>query len=96
LGSGQNACGFPNGTGALTGSSSDVFQPFVASLAAWQGQTVQLRFTYSSDAATDLEGVYIDDIAVQGAEVAGSCFSPVLFVDGFEAGTTAAWDTVVP
>lgn len=94
--SADNACGFAAGVGALTGDSGPDFQLFEADLQAWQGQTIRLRFTYSSNAEIDLEGLFIDDLKVEGAEVAGTCGANSIFFDGFEVGNTSAWSLVVP
>lgn len=52
-----------------------------------EGSTLDLRITFSSDAATE-------DIAIDNVRVSGT--PPPIFVDGFESGDTTAWSATVP
>ena len=59
-------------------------------LAAYAGQSVQLRWLYRSDAVATTnsvgEGWYVDDITISHAQVPGSCVAAgdAVFSDGFE------------
>ncbi|OPZ11134.1 MAG: Serine protease AprX [Alphaproteobacteria bacterium ADurb.BinA280] len=74
-----NACGYPASQAAFSGSSAGQFVSYNANLAAYAGDTVQLRWAFSSDPGSEEAGFYLDEIRVQ------STFN-VLFKSGFEAG----------
>jgi len=57
----------------------------VANVSAFAGQIAQFRFRLASDSTVSREGWYVDDVAVQGCQV-------LIFADGFESGTTGAWN----
>ncbi|SFN09163.1 S8 family serine peptidase [Dokdonella immobilis] len=80
-----NACGYPVGKAAFAGSTSATpsddsapasFQDFSASLAAFAGQTIQLRWRFSSDGGYEVGGAYVDEIRLLGGDT--------IFSDGFE------------
>lgn len=80
-----NACGFPVGKSAFGGSTSATptddsatasFQDFSASLAAYAGQTIQLRWRFSSDGGYEVAGAYVDEIRVTSSDR--------IYVDGFD------------
>ena len=92
-----NACGFAASHGAFSGvttaaSNADpnndgataVFKPFSADLAAFAGQTVQIRWRMSTDPASGYEGFLIDEIEI-GDGSGGTLPDPdVIFADGFD------------
>jgi hypothetical protein len=72
-----NACGYaasqgafngPSGNGNLTGWSQ-----FTHDLSAWAGQTVQVRWNFSSDGGFEVEGFYLDDIQITLASIPDGC-----------------------
>ncbi|SFN11055.1 choice-of-anchor B family protein [Dokdonella immobilis] len=91
-GNNTNACGFPNNSGAFTGTAAAnlSWSPKQFDLAAYAGQAIQLRWRFSTDGGVTDQGWWIDDIRVSHAQVPGSCSSGVdlIFADGFEAATT--------
>jgi bacillopeptidase F (M6 metalloprotease family) len=93
----SDACNL--GTGAFfTGSGAPVWAQYSASLAAWDGVEVMLRWRFSSDGSVTYAGWWVDDIAITNVMVPSDCDSgePPLFADGFETGTTNAWSVVLP
>ena len=84
-----NACGYPVGTPAFGGSTSATpadetavasFQDFSASLAAYAGQSIKLRWRFSSDGGYEVAGAFIDEIRLS---------SDRIFFDGFEPANPA-------
>jgi len=75
-----NTCAYPASHGAFNGVTTAgsnanpnnggvtaVFKPFAADLAAYVGQTVQIRWRFSSDPAAGFDGFYLDQVQVTGA-----------------------------
>ncbi len=75
-----NACGYPASQGAFSGvstaasnadpgngSATAVFKPFTTSLANYVGQTVHIRWRFSSDANTNFSGFFMDQVRISGA-----------------------------
>lgn len=77
-----NACGFPASQGAFSGSSGGQFQTFTSNLASFAGQTVQIRWVFSSDPAAEEPGFYLDEIRIN------STAANRIHSSGFEAGET--------
>jgi bacillopeptidase F (M6 metalloprotease family) len=80
-----NNCGYPVGKTAFGGSTSATptndaavasFQNFSASLAAYAGQTIQLRWRFTSDGGYEVAGAFLDEIRVVSADR--------VFTDGFD------------
>lgn len=85
-GANNNACGFAEGTGVFTGTDLD-WSEFQFDLAAWEGQTVTVRWVFGTDTAQTAEGWWIDDITIGHAQVPGMCLSTdVVFANGFDPG----------
>jgi hypothetical protein len=92
-----NACGFAASHGAFSGVSTPtsnadpdndnltaVFKPFSADLAAFAGQTVQIRWRMSTDPASGYEGFLLDQVEI-GDGSGGTTPDPdVIFADGFD------------
>ena len=87
-----NACGFEASHGAFNGvttasSNADpnnggataVFKPFTTDLAAYAGQSVMIRWRFSSDPASNFAGFFLDSVRIDGA--AGD---DTIFADGFD------------
>ena len=86
-----NACGYDASHGAFNGvttATSDadpgngtataVFKPFTTDLSAYAGQSVIIRWRFSSDPATNFAGFFLDDIHINGPTV------DLIFSDGFD------------
>lgn len=94
-----NACGFASTHDAFSGVSTAasnanpnnatataVFKPFAVDLAAYAGQTMQIRWRISSDPASGYLGFLLD--AVKIGNGSGSRPTDVIFANGFEEGMT--------
>ena len=89
-----DACGYGT-TPSFTGSDL-VWSQHTASLAAWAGQIVDLRWNFSTDGSQLGEGWYVDDVAVSHTQVHGLCLAGGgLFLDDFEGGSPARWSARV-
>lgn len=77
-----NACGFPASQGAFSGSSNGQFQTFTSNLASFAGQSVLIRWVFSSDPAAEEPGFYLDEIRIDSAA------ANAIHSSGFEAGET--------
>lgn len=87
----SDACGFASGTPSFTGTNL-AWTAHQASLAAWTGQSVEIRWIYSTDGSLLGEGWYVDDIALSQTQVPGACTPGAgLFVDDFESGDASIW-----
>lgn len=84
-----NACGYPLATAGFGGSTSATpadetatasFQDFSASLAAYAGQSIKLRWRFSSDGGAEFAGAFLDEIRVSSERI---------FFDGFDPSSTA-------
>ncbi|WP_179952288.1 S8 family serine peptidase [Marinicella rhabdoformis] len=81
-----NVCGYPASQGAYGGNSTG-FDPFSHDLTAYQGDTVQIRWSFSTDPASQFEGFYIDQINynnVYTPNVCGAVDLDLIFKHGFE------------
>jgi hypothetical protein len=73
-----NACGIPT-SGAGTVFSRTIASPaypgasYSGSLATYAGQTVKLRWRFSSDGGITGKGWWVDDIAITNAVIPGTC-----------------------
>jgi hypothetical protein len=54
------------------GTATAVFKPFSTSLASYSGQTVKIRWRFSSDPASAFSGFFLDQVQISGAPGAGS------------------------
>jgi choice-of-anchor B domain-containing protein len=89
-----DACGYLSGDPSFTGTQAS-WTPVTFDLAPWAGQSIRLRWVFSTDGGLTLEGWYVDDVVVTHAQVAGTC-QPALFADGFESGGLGAWSAAAP
>jgi hypothetical protein len=76
-----NACGFPSTRGVFTGTTNGNFNNYTSSLSAYAGQTVQIRWRFSSDPGFEEEGFYLDNVRIPN-----SVDPDVAFSSSFEAG----------
>ncbi|MBO9664579.1 S8 family serine peptidase [Dokdonella sp.] len=90
-----NACGYVYTHGAFNGVSTaanpadpdnanatPAFLSFGSDLAAYAGQTVRIRWRFSSDPASDFSGFWLDEVRIGDGSTAGD----VIFANGFEQG----------
>ncbi|MCU0302766.1 MAG: M28 family peptidase [Thermoanaerobaculales bacterium] len=86
----NDACGL--GTGAFFTGSRATYAPFTADLSALSGQTIRLRWLMSSDGYIEGDGWWVDDLSLSDVAIPGTCVgAELIFADGFESGSTAAW-----
>lgn len=80
------------GTGMYFTGSQSTYAPFSADLSAWTGQTIRLRWLFSSDGYVEEDGWWIDNLSITDVAIPGTCSgAEVIFVDDFESGDTSAW-----
>lgn len=72
---GDPACGIPelNDLEPVFTGTSVAYEGLSATLAGYAGQTVRLRFLFSSDPATNQAGWFLDDLGVDDVRVGGAC-----------------------
>jgi bacillopeptidase F (M6 metalloprotease family) len=68
-----DACGYPNNQPAYTGTGSLTFASYSVDLSAYDGQTVIIRWNFSTDGYLTEEGWYVDEISITHAQVEGAC-----------------------
>lgn len=90
-----DACGFATGQPVFAGQQNSWLQK-TASLTPFIGETVQIRFIFSTDGSVNGTGWWLDDLAVGPAIVPGVCLGDTLFSDGFESGSLGAWSFTQP
>ncbi|NOZ78695.1 MAG: hypothetical protein GXP48_05850 [Acidobacteria bacterium] len=71
----SNACGYENRQEAYTGTGQLTFTPYTVDLSPYAGQTVIIRWNFSTDGSVTGEGWYVDDIVVTHVQSGGSCTS---------------------
>ncbi len=90
--SGADACGYSSGQPSFTGTNLN-WTEYAADLSALAGQTIEIRWVFSTDGSVTLEGWYVDDVSISHAQVAGMCApGNLIFADGFESGDASAWN----
>jgi choice-of-anchor B domain-containing protein len=78
-------CGIAQGSGVFGGTDQLTWTQRSVDLAAYAGQSVQLRWLYRTDSAVAEEGWFVDDVAITHALVPGPCTADApLLSDGFE------------
>lgn len=81
-----NACGYDASQGAFGGASSG-FEDVSHDLSAYAGQTVQIRWSFSTDPGYEEEGFYLDDLIYSNVHTPNVCSTvpnDLIFKDGFE------------
>ncbi len=79
-----NQCGYPAVQGAFNGVRRQ-FQTYTSDLSAFAGQTVQLRWVFSSDPGLEFEGFYLDNIRITDASTPDQCLA------GLGTGISGPW-----
>jgi hypothetical protein len=92
----SDACNL--GSGDFFSGTDASFGQYTASLATWANQDVMIRWEFSSDAAENGNGWWVDDISITNVEVPGTCetMTENIFDDDFESGGTSAWSNSNP
>ncbi len=80
-----NDCGYPSTQGAFGGASNG-FEAIEHDLSSYAGETVLIRWSFSTDPGYEEEGMYIDDINYIDVYTANQCGvdSDLIFKDGFD------------
>ncbi|MBO9663079.1 S8 family serine peptidase [Dokdonella sp.] len=99
----NNACGFPSTRGVFSGVSTaasnadpgngtatPVFKPFAVDLASFAGQSVKIRWRFTSDGNTEFAGFFLDQIRIGDA----NAVVDRLFADGFDGAGSGGGDYV--
>ncbi len=82
-----NICGYAASHGAFNGNTSGAFQLVTHDLTAYQGQTVKIRWSLSTDPGSEEEGFYVDELSYNNIEVPQACSlysTEYIFVNSFE------------
>ncbi|MFK7955477.1 MAG: S8 family serine peptidase [Lysobacterales bacterium] len=72
-----NECGYAATQGAFNGVRES-FQEYASALDAYAGQTVQIRWAFSSDPGLEFEGFYLDNVAISNASTPAACIAGAL------------------
>jgi len=79
-----DACNYAQNTPSFTGTNL-TWQQHSMDLSSYQGQTINIRFNYSTDGFENNEGWFLDDISVTNTQIPGQCIiSDVIYASGFE------------
>jgi len=80
-----NICGYPSSQGAINGNTGSSFNSFTHNLSAYHGDTVLIRWSFSTDPGAEFEGFYLDEISYDQVETSNVCSAVVdlIFADGF-------------
>ncbi|MCB1642027.1 MAG: immune inhibitor A, partial [Xanthomonadales bacterium] len=62
-----NACGFPASQGAFTGTSGGNFNTYTLDLSGFTGQSIMVRWAFTSDPGSEEEGFYLDNVSFSGS-----------------------------
>jgi len=69
------------------------WEEITVDMAAWTGQTIQLRFRFGSDQGGGLEGWYVDDLTLTGLSIADP-EPPLISITYNDPYITVSWDAV--
>ncbi len=80
-----NACNYTAGTPSFTGTNL-TWQQHTMDLSAYQGQTIYVRWNYSTDSGVNNEGWYLDDFSITHSQVPSQCITltDLLYRNSFE------------
>jgi len=79
-----NACGYLASQTGFSGTTATLFNSFTTDLASFNGQTVRIRWRFSSDPGAEEEGFYLDEVAITNASTPSMCVNDFLLQNGFE------------
>jgi len=72
-----NRCGYPATQGAFTGPSGNAglteWTEYKSSLSSFAGQTVRIRWRFTTDPGAEFEGFFLDTISITNVKLPGSC-----------------------
>lgn len=88
-----DACGY-NRDACYTGTGNLTFQQYTVSLGSYAGQTVRIRWNFSTDTSLTGEGWYVDDVAITHVQTLGSCGGTPLDVEHLTVTSKATGCTV--
>ena len=95
INNGGNACGLPVGTPVFNGTNL-TYQPMTIGLGAYAGQTIRLRWQYSSDTSVNGPGWFVDDVTVTHTQVPSACVTSLILIADHEEGDTSDWSFTQP
>ena len=79
-----DACNYDENTPSFTGTNL-TWQQHTMDLSAYQGQSIKVRWNYSSDGFMNQEGWFLDDISITNTQVPSQCsLTDLIFASGFE------------
>jgi len=97
-----NVCGYPATQGTFNCEDEGLLLPcqgefatYTSDLSAYAGQTVRIRWNFSSDPMLEFDGFFLDEVTITEASTPGPC-DALIFADGFESGDTSAWSVTEP
>jgi choice-of-anchor B domain-containing protein len=81
----SDACNYDSGTPSFTNTNLTWTQ-HTMDLSSFQGQAVNIRWNFSSDASVSNEGWYLDDFAITHTQIPSACttITDILFKNDFE------------
>ncbi len=81
-----NSCGYAASHGAFNGSSGGSFQAITHDLSAYHGDTIQIRWSFSTDGGSEEEGFYLDEVKFENINAPLACTmnTDIIFKNGFE------------
>jgi len=81
----QDQCGYAENTPSFSGTNN-TWQQHTMDLSAYDGQAVQMRFSYSTDGSVNGPGWFLDDLRLTHVQVPGVCetITDLIFADGFQ------------
>ncbi len=72
-----NGCGYPSTQGAFNGPTTNAglttWTQYTTSLAAYAGQTVKIRWRFTTDGGAEFQGFYLDDLSITNVNLPGAC-----------------------
>jgi hypothetical protein len=72
-----NACGYPTTQGAFSGPAGNPgltpWTQYQTDLSAFAGQSVMIRWRFTSDGGVEFEGFFLDDVQITNVDLPGSC-----------------------
>jgi hypothetical protein len=72
-----NACGYPAGRPAFSGPTGNpgltAWTQYQTDLSAFAGQSVKIRWRFTSDGGVEFQGFFLDDVQVTNVNLPGAC-----------------------
>ena len=80
-----NACGYASTQGAFNDTSGNIFIQANHDLSSFQGKSIQVRWSLSTDGGVEGEGYYLDELQYSNVLVPQACLAGShIFANGFE------------